>query len=154
MPRKNTTAERIHDVEKRLSRIETIVSSLPESVPGSFWTRLLACRKQLTGPAEIPVEPWKHLVKRPHPWRKQLYVKGKNLTARQLIGGMLANALDDRSASANYEVPVEAITEAREYVRQNSTLLETEAEIERLMLKREALSLPPAEQMIGTVRSA
>ena len=87
-------------------------------------------------PRETPVEPWRHLVRRRHPWRTQLYVKGRNLTARQLVGGIKANRLDEEQAAANYELPVEAVREALGYVEANQELLAIEAEIERLMLKR------------------
>ena len=92
---------------------------------------------------ETPVEPWRHLVRRRHPWRKQLYVKGRNLTARQLVGGMKANQLDAEAAAANYELPVDAVREALAYVEQNKELLETEAEIERLMLERGGVARGP-----------
>src|SRR5438477_12706987 len=85
---------------------------------------------------ETAVEPWRFLVSRKHPWRLQLYVLGRNLTARQLVGSMKANALDELQAAENYHLPVEAIREALAYVKQNRELLETEGEIERLMLKR------------------
>jgi hypothetical protein len=92
---------------------------------------------------ESAVEPWKHLVRRQHPWRKQLYLKGRNLTARQCVGGMKANQLDEASAAANYQLPVEAIREALAYVEQNKELLETEAEIERLMHERGGIARGP-----------
>jgi uncharacterized protein (DUF433 family) len=85
---------------------------------------------------EAAVPPWQYLVRRQHPWRQQLYVKGRNLTARQLVGAMKANQLDEAAAAADYRLPVEAIREALAYVESNRQLLETEAEIERLMLKR------------------
>jgi uncharacterized protein (DUF433 family) len=80
---------------------------------------------------EARVEPWNHLVRRRHPWRKQLYVKGHNLTARQLVGGIKANKLTEEEAAADYELPIEAIREALVYVEQNKELLEAEAETER-----------------------
>ncbi len=86
---------------------------------------------------ETAVEPWQHLVRRQQPWRQQLYVKGRNLTARQLVGAMKVNQLDE-AAAADYRLPVEAVREAVAYVEQNRELLETEAEIERLMHQREA----------------
>jgi len=92
---------------------------------------------------ETPVEPWRHLVRRQHPWRQQLYVKGRNLTARQLVGGIKANQLDEQQAAANYDLPIEAIREALHYVEQNTELLEAEAEIERLMLKRGGVVAEP-----------
>jgi hypothetical protein len=161
MPRKNATSERLDEFEERLSRLEEAVRWLPEAPPTSFWARLLAFRWQfapfvywfphgrlsgkgrLTETGELPVEPWKHLVRRPHPWRRQLYLRGRNMTARQLVGGIRANQLDEEKASANYRVPVEAIREALAYVEESSRLLEDEAEIERLMLKREGVSRGP-----------
>ena len=32
------------------------------------------------GPRETPAPPWKYLVVRKHPWRKQLYMRGRNMT--------------------------------------------------------------------------
>jgi uncharacterized protein (DUF433 family) len=89
---------------------------------------------------EAPVQPWQYLVHRAHPWRQQLYVKGRNLTARQLVGSMKANQLDEAAAAADYRLPVEAIREALAYVERSKELLEIEAEIERLMLKRGGVS--------------
>ena len=94
-------------------------------------------------PAEFPVEPWQHLVRRQHPWRKQLYVKGRNLTARQLVGAMKANQMDEQQAAADHDLPVEAIREARAYVENNRQLLERESEIERLMLERGGVARGP-----------
>jgi hypothetical protein len=92
---------------------------------------------------EAAVEPWQYLVRRQHPWRKQLYVKGRNMTARQLVGSMKANQLDEAAVAADNRVPVEAVREALVYVERNRELLETEAEIERLMLKREGVARGP-----------
>jgi uncharacterized protein (DUF433 family) len=92
---------------------------------------------------ETPVAPWTYLVRREHPWRLQLYIKGRNLTARQLVGSMKANQLTEEQAAADYRLPVEAVREALAYVEQNRELLETEAEIERLMLKRGGVARGP-----------
>lgn len=90
---------------------------------------------------ETAVNPWLFLVRRRHPWRIQLYVKGRNLTARQLVGAIHANRLNEEQAAENHQLPVEAIREALAYVEQNRDLLATEAEIERLMGKR-AVAIP------------
>jgi uncharacterized protein (DUF433 family) len=151
------TPERLESIEARLLRVEELLSH-SESVATSwalFWSRhfgfsrgfpLLLPPALFGMPAEIkekrrqmresPVEPWTHLVRRHHPWRKQLYLQGRNLTARQLVGSMTANELAEDKAAANYQLPVEAIREAVAYVERNKELLETESEIERLMLKR------------------
>lgn len=58
------------------------------------------------------------------------------MTARQFVGSINANKFSEEAAASNYRLDVEAIREAFAYVEQNKDLLETEAEIERLMLKR------------------
>lgn len=92
---------------------------------------------------ESAVQPWQYLVHRRHPWRQQLYIKGRNLTARQLVGAMRANQLDEEKAAADYRLSVEAVREALAYVERNRELLETEAEIERMMLKRGGTARDP-----------
>jgi uncharacterized protein (DUF433 family) len=115
--------DRLDTIETRLRRLEEIID-----------------RKDVR---ETPVEPWQYLVRRQHPWRKQLSVKGRNMTARQLVGSMKANHLDEAAVAADHRVPIEAVREALAYVEANRELLETEAEIERLMLKREEVARGP-----------
>lgn len=117
------TPDRLDSIESRLRRLE-------ERIDG----------KQIR---ETAVEPWHYLVRRRHPWRKQLYVKGRNMTARQLVGSMKANHLDEAATAADFRLPVEAVREAVAYVEGNRELLETEAEIERLMLKRGGFARGP-----------
>jgi len=116
MAENNThTPDRLDTIESRLRRLEETID-----------------RREMR---EAAVEPWQYLVRRQHPWRKQLYVKGRNMTALQLVGSIKANQLDEEAAAADNRVPVEAVREALAYVERNRELLETEAEIERLMLK-------------------
>ena len=123
-------AENIAAALDRLDTIESRLRRLEERID----------RREMR---EAAVEPWQYLVRRQHPWRKQLYVKGRNLTARQLVGSMKANRLDEQAAAADNRVPVEAVREALAYVASNRELLETEAEIERLMLKRGGVARGP-----------
>ena len=92
-------------------------------------------KKKRQDAQETTVEPWQFLVRRYHPWRMQLYVKGRNMTARQLVGSIKANRLDEEGAAADFHLPIGAIREALAYAEQNGELLETEAEIEKLMRK-------------------
>jgi uncharacterized protein (DUF433 family) len=108
---------RLEALEKKILRLEEIIQTEK-------------------GAAETPAPPWNYLVFRPHPWRRQLYIKGRNLTARQLVGGIKANHLDEATAARDYHLPIEAIREALTYVEQNKALLEAESEAERLLLKR------------------
>ena len=56
---------------------------------------------------------------------------------------MKANQLDEQAAAADNHVSVEAVREALLYVENNKELLETEGEIERLMLKRREAARGP-----------
>ena len=100
MAENNTyTPDRLDTIESRLRRLEERIE-----------------RREMR---EAAVEPWQYLVRRQHPWRKQLYVKGRNMTARQLVGSMKANQLDEEAAAADHRVPVEAVREALAYVESN-----------------------------------
>ncbi len=85
-------------------------------------------------PRETPVAPWQHLVARRHPWRRQLYLKGRNMTVRQLVGTIKANSWDDETAARNVDLPVEAIREALRYAEQYQELLAFETAYEHLLL--------------------
>ena len=124
MAENNTsTPDRLDTIEGRLRRLEELIDR--------------------SANREAPVEPWQYLVRRRHPWRTQLYVKGRNLTVRQLVGSMKANQFDEAAAAADHRLPVEAVREALAYVERNRELLETEAEIERLMLQRGGVARGP-----------
>jgi uncharacterized protein (DUF433 family) len=84
-------------------------------------------------PLESPVEPWKHLVARKHPWRKQLFIKGRNMTVRQLVGGIKANQFTEGQAAENYHLPVEAIREALRYFDENPEVIDLDAAHERYL---------------------
>jgi uncharacterized protein (DUF433 family) len=88
-------------------------------------------------PRETPVEPWKHLVARRHPWRKQLYLKGRNMTVRQLVGTVKANRFSEEEAAADLHLPVEAIREALAYFEANPEVIELDAAQERYLLSQE-----------------
>ena len=83
---------------------------------------------------ETPVEAWKYLVRRNHPWRKQLYIKGRNMTVRQLLSSIPAEGTSEEEAAENLELPVEAIREALAYAEENADLLAYETAYERLRL--------------------
>lgn len=86
-------------------------------------------------PRETPVEPWKHLVARRHPWRKQLFLKGRNMTVRQLVGTVKANKFSEERAAKDLRLPVEAIREAFAYFDANPEVIELDAAHERYFRK-------------------
>ena len=86
-------------------------------------------------PKESPVEPWKHLVARRHPWRKQLYVKGLNMTVRQLVGTVKANKFSEEQAAKDLHLPLEAIREALAYFEASPEVIDLDAAYERYLRK-------------------
>jgi uncharacterized protein (DUF433 family) len=91
-------------------------------------------------PRELPAPGWNHLVVRRHPWRRQLFLKGRNMTVRQLVGTVKVDGWSEEEAARNVDLPVEAIREALRYAEINRDLLAAEAEYERLVLQEEAAS--------------
>jgi hypothetical protein len=86
-------------------------------------------------PRERPVAPWQHLVARRHPWRKQLYLKGRNMTVRQLVGTVTANRFSEEQAAQDLGLPVEAIREAFAYFQANPEVIELDTAHERYLRK-------------------
>lgn len=79
---------------------------------------------------------WEHLAHRPHPWRRQLSLKDRRMTVRQLVGTVLANRWSPREAAANLDLPVEAVCEAFMYAYLRHDLLdaETRRENDRMVM--------------------
>lgn len=103
----------------------TVISFLPGDDPRAVdalpeFTRALRPEKQYT---------W--LVAVPHPWRKQLSIKGRRLTAGQLVDMMEANELSVEAAAHEFDLPLEAVVEAVDYVARNRALVLAEAAEER-----------------------
>ena len=68
------------------------------------WTRLLIPELQPPASGE-----WTYLVARPHPWRRQLFVRGRNLTVGHLVMTMRANRLTPEQAAEELDLPIEAV---------------------------------------------
>ena len=57
-----------------------------------------------------PSPRWQHLVSRPHRWRRQLSVKGRNTTVGQLVGTIRANRYtpEQRATNWTFRLPLSA----------------------------------------------
>jgi uncharacterized protein (DUF433 family) len=87
---------------------------------------------------------WQYLVARPHPWRRQLYIKGGKLLASTIWQDMIANNMSAEQAAENWNLPLVAIYEAIDYCENNRELLKLEAAEERYRLESKGVSLEPA----------
>ena len=86
-------------------------------------------------------EKWQFLVSRPHPWRKQLYIKGRKLLASTLWQDLIANQMTLEQAAENWNLPLAAIHEAAQYCEAYKDLLKLEAEEELYRLQEKGVSL-------------
>ncbi len=114
--------QEIHDkLENALNRIRQLEERFPVREPAS----------------------WRYLVARPHPWRCQLSIKGRNLTVGQLVSTLFANGLTPDQAAADVELPVDAVHEALAYYKENRSLIELEVAEERRRLAEKGYPLEP-----------
>jgi uncharacterized protein (DUF433 family) len=86
---------------------------------------------------------WRYLDKRPHPWREQLYIKGKKLRAFTVWMAMLTNQMTPEETAIDWDLPLEVVQEAIEYCESHRDLLASEAIEERQRLEEAGYSLEP-----------
>lgn len=84
---------------------------------------------------------WVYLVTRPHPWRRQLYVKGRRLRASSVWSDMITNDMSIDEAADDWDLPVEAVEEIINYCEANRELLAMEADEERRFLESRGVDL-------------
>jgi len=77
---------------------------------------------------------WVYLCERPHPWRRQLYIKGRKLLASMVWNDMLANGFTVEEAAIDRDLPVEAVIEAVSYCERNLDLIKMESAEEKTRL--------------------
>ncbi|MBD2440313.1 hypothetical protein [Nostoc sp. FACHB-110] len=91
---------------------------------------------------DIPqTENWQYLVARSHPWRKQLYIKGRKLLASTIWQDMMANQMSSEEAAENWDLPLCAIEEVINYCESHQELLKLEADEERYRLQVKGVSI-------------
>jgi uncharacterized protein (DUF433 family) len=81
------------------------------------------------------------LVARPHPWRTQLWIKGRRLTAGDLARTAEVEGWTPEQAAKEFDLPVEAILEANRYLAENRQLVLAE-ERENALAAKSAEPVP------------
>lgn len=136
----------ISDREAIERAISILVTLKRQMGPGSqLFVRTREEQVRLLIP-ELEPEPqpnWQYLVERPHPWRRQLYLKGRKLMASTVWLDAIANEMSPEEAADNWELPLAAIEEVFRYCQTHQDLLKMEAEEERLRLQEKGVSLEP-----------
>lgn len=84
---------------------------------------------------------WLYLVEQAHPWKKQLFVKGRKLPAAAVWSATVANKLSFEEAADNWDLPVEAVREIFEYCEGHKAFLEMEANEELRRLEEKGIGV-------------
>jgi uncharacterized protein (DUF433 family) len=117
-----------------------IVSVEPEEV------EKLAHAVELTRPVVTLSSPelYRYLVARPHPWRRQLGLKGRNMTVGQLVASMNVENMTAEQAVERFDLPLAQVQEALVYYEANKELIEAEFREEKRILQADGLARDPA----------
>ncbi len=89
-------------------------------------------------PAE---EGWQFLTARPHPWRRQLWVKGRKLPAAAVWTDWRVNGGTIAEIAESWNLPRTAVEEALRYGETHQDLLRMEAEEEKQRLAEAGISV-------------
>lgn len=66
---------------------------------------------------------WKWLVEREHPWRRQLWIKGRRVAAGDLARTVEIEGWSAGQGADAFDLPVDAIEEAMQYLAENRELV-------------------------------
>jgi uncharacterized protein (DUF433 family) len=119
-----------------MTEIQQMQSQLTEALG-----RIQHLEEEISSGKELPR--WQYLIARPHRWRRQLCIKGRNMTVGQLVGTVRANRYAPDQASEELELPVAAINEALAYYAEHRDLIEMEASEERRRVAERGYPLEP-----------
>ncbi|MGH2429907.1 MAG: hypothetical protein ACRDGV_13685 [Candidatus Limnocylindria bacterium] len=97
-----------------------------EHLPAAFEEPIIPGLEEALAPR------WQWLVARPHPWRRQLAIKGRRLLAGRLARTIETNGWSTERAAKEYELPVAAVLEAQRYAAENVDLIDAEETEERI----------------------
>ena len=121
---------------RRSCKREKAISTLPQGLEQQMVEALSRIERLEKAQAEVrAASQWNYLVERPHSWRRQLWMKGRNTTAAQLVATLEANGLTEAEAADDFGLPVEAIHEAVRYCHDQADLVALEADEERRRLR-------------------
>lgn len=76
-----------------------------------------------------------YLEPRPHPWRKILWIVGRNMHVWHLVATMLREGETPEETAMNFGLPVEAVRETLDYYQRHKALVDAETEEEGRRLR-------------------
>jgi hypothetical protein len=79
---------------------------------------------------------WIWLVSREHPWRRQLWIKGRSIAAGDLARTVAIEGWTAEEAAREFDLPVDAILEAQRYAGVHRDLIAAEEAENRIAAQR------------------
>src|SRR5437867_11350634 len=86
---------------------------------------------------------WKFLESRAHPWRRELFLRGRRLRPSSVWMSVLQNEHTLEEAAANWDLSVPEVRECVRYCETHNEDLRLDAEEERQRLEDARVSLDP-----------
>jgi|SRR5208283_1916528 len=121
-----------------MTELQQLQSQLAEAVD-----RIQLLEEEIHQGKELPR--WQYLIARPHRWRRQLCIKGRNMTVGQLVSTVRANRYTPEQACEELELSLAAVYEALAYHAEHRDLIEMEASEERRRLGQRGYPLEPKD---------
>lgn len=121
--------ETLRWVVDALQRGKRVVAVDPADLPEAYAEPLLPGLPR-------PEAEWVWLVRRDHPWRRQLWIKGRQLTAGDLARTIEIEGWTPERAADEYGLPLEAVVEALRYAETARELIEAEEAENRIVARR------------------
>lgn len=90
-------------------RGKRVIAVDPDLLPGAYEEPVI------TGLQDIG-ENWVWLVRRDHPWRRQLWIKGRKIAAGDLIRTAEVSGWSPEETARQFDLPLDAVLEAQRYM--------------------------------------
>lgn len=84
---------------------------------------------------------YRYLESRAHKWKKQLWIKGRNMNVWNLVATIRTERYTPEEAGENYGLPLEAVLEALYYYFQNKEFVDAETREEKRRLIEKGFTL-------------
>ena len=120
------TFEWVIDARRRGKRV---IATDADSLPPAYEEPVIAGLEGLG-------QEWTWLVRRDHPWRRQLWVKGRNITAGDLVRTASIEGWPPEEAAHQFDLPLEAVIEAFRYAESARELISAEEAENRIVAQR------------------
>lgn len=111
------------------SRGKKVVATDVESLPATYEEPMIRGLDALG-------QTWTWLVRRDHPWRRQLWIKGRNIPAGDLARTAAIEQWSVEETAAQYDIPIDAVAEALRYAAIARELIDAEEAENRLSIAR------------------